>query len=555
MENKDFENDFILSVDEQPEETVDLFSTASGYRTHRFKKKKRGLARFLGQIGEKIATWWSNLKKWQKVTVISLSSVTAVILVGVILLFSLFGYNYNDISNKPDDLGFETVINEKVVNIALFGIDTRNPKTFKGNSDSIMILSLNTETKKVKIVSIMRDSLVKIDTSYGVRYRKVNSAYATGGPELAIKTLNQNFGLDISEYATVNFFGMADIIDAVGGIDAELTQSEVGDASRSSTLNGCIKNICKSLKVDPKPHYITGYGKKHLNGIQAVAYSRIRKHVNIWGTNNDFGRTDRQRYVMEQLFNKALTMKKSQYVKLAKSLIPCSETSLSYGEIMELAVNILLHSPKFEQTRMPLNEYQMKAPYIRGVGSTVYYDLAFATDLLHAFFYDDVSPEKYVEINGIGKNDWYAQISNSNSTTSKVASKRPSTNHTTSKSQTTSSNTVSDSQTSSKTNSGSSVVSSQVTTSSESVVSSDLQTSSTNSTTSSQIASSSDLQSGSSSKDTTTQVETPDGSQTGTGEDNSSNTTTTPETPDTQTSQTPTSSVKSESTTPQTPTP
>jgi len=101
---------------------------------------------------------------------------------------------------------------------------------------------------------------------------------------------------------------------------------------------------------------------------------------------------------------------KSKYLGLAKALMPYTETSLSLSEIMGLAFDILLESPKFEQTRMPLNEYQMKAPSIPKVGSTVYYDLDFAKDLLHAFFYQDISPEEYVKINGIGKNDWYRNM-------------------------------------------------------------------------------------------------------------------------------------------------
>lgn len=409
-------------------DNFDLMGIDESYKTHRFRKKKHGIAGFFQKIGIGISEWWQKLKKWQKITYSTIASIVAVILVLVIVFFSYFGYNYNSITGNPDDLGFANVIDKKVVNVALFGLDTRDTKSFKGNSDSIMVLSINTETKTVKIVSIMRDSLVCIDRDGKKSYNKINSAYASGGPELAIKTINQNFGLDISEYATVNFFGMAEIIDAVGGIDAELTTQEVS-TNHTDGLNGLIKRHCDKLDIDPEPYYIKTAGKHHLNGIQAVAYSRIRKFVNIWGTNNDFGRTDRQRYVMEQLFNKALTLPKSKYVKLVKALIPYTETSLSYSEIMGLAVNVLLHSPTFEQTRMPLSEYQMKAPSIPRVGSCVYYDLEFAKNLLHAFFYENITPEAYVEANGIDKNDWYAQIrgssgsSGSSSKTSSTSSK------------------------------------------------------------------------------------------------------------------------------------
>ncbi|MBQ4119908.1 MAG: LCP family protein [Clostridia bacterium] len=388
-------------------EGFNIIVTDKGYKSHRFKKKKHGIAGFFQKIGN----WWSDLKRWKRRLIKVLTVIIVILLVLAITFLSLFNYNYNKITTNPEELGFENIIDQKIVNIALFGIDTRSKSSFKGNSDSIMVLSINTETNAVKIVSIMRDSLVEINDGEKTYYNKINSAYgsASGGPELAIKTLNHNFGLDISEYATVNFYGMAEIIDAVGGIDVEFTRQEVV-TNHADGFNGLVKRHCEKIGVDPEPYYIRTEGKHHVNGIQAVAYSRIRKYENIWGTNNDFGRTDRQRYVMEQLFEKAIKLPKSRYVNLVKALIPYTETSLSYSEIMGLAFDVLLDSPTFEQTRMPLNEYQMKAPNIPRVGSTVYYDLEFAKDLLHEFFYNNVNPEAYVEQNGIAKNDWYAAL-------------------------------------------------------------------------------------------------------------------------------------------------
>lgn len=373
------------------------------------KKKKRGIAGFFQKIGNGIANWWRPLKKWKKVLISVLTSLVALLLIAAIIFFSMFNYNYKSISKNPDDLGFTNVIDSKIVNVALFGIDTRSKKSFSGNSDSIMVLSINTETKQIKIVSIMRDSLVKIESNGKTFYRKINSAYCSGGPELAIKTINQNFGLDISEYATVNFYGMAEIIDAVGGIDVEFTRQEVTTTHKDG-FNGLVERLCKKVKKNPSSYYIRKEGKYHVNGIQAVAYSRIRKFINIWGTNDDFGRTDRQRYVMEQLFNKAIKLDKSKYVKLAKALIPYTETSLSYKEIMGLAYDVLLNSPTFEESRMPLSEYQMRAPYIPSVGSCVYYDLDFATKVMHEFFYNNTPPEEYVKANGVTKNDWYGAL-------------------------------------------------------------------------------------------------------------------------------------------------
>ncbi len=383
-------------VEDNDISSVSLYSFSG---KHRYAKKPHG---FFGKVIE----WWKSRKTWQKSVMITAASLILVFAIAFGILRIVFDYNYNDITNNPDDLGFENVLDENVINIALFGIDTRNTKSFKGNSDSIMILSLDKASKKVRIVSVMRDSFVPIEHKGKSGYGKINSAYAKGGPELAIKTINKIFGLDISEYATVNFFGMVDIIDAVGGIDAELTSREVKHSDGTlHTLNGCIDEICASMGIDSDKHHIFTPGKHHLNGIQAVAYSRIRYVPNIWGTNNDYGRTDRQRYVMEQLFNKAITLDKTQYVKLAKSLIPCSETSLSYSEIMSLATSILLHSPTFEQSRLPQQEFLMSSP--SGYGSVVYYDLDFASKLIHAFFYEGITPEEYIETNGIEKNDWY----------------------------------------------------------------------------------------------------------------------------------------------------
>lgn len=425
--NKDFE-DIISDSNMKRDEYVDLASMSSNYKSRRFKKKKRG---FFGAI----SNWWKNSGKIQKATVISLLMVITILISGIVFVLTYFDYNYNKITNNPEELGFETIIDENVINIALFGIDSRS-KNFKGNSDSIMVLSLDTNDKTVKIVSIMRDSLVPINKNGKVTYKKINSAYASGGPVLAIKTINENFGLDISEYATVNFEGMIDIIDAVGGIEAELTKKEVVSIGTSGyALNGLIHDMCVRMGVDPEEHYITTPGKHHLNGVQAVAYSRIRKTANIWGTNNDHGRTDRQRYVMEQLFQKALKIDKSNYVKLIKALIPCSETSLSYSEIFDLATSILLKSPTFEQSRIPLQEYQMSTPNVKGVGSCVYYDLDYAKKIIHAFFYDDITPEDYIKQNGVEKNDWY-------SIGSHVSSSKP--NNSSSNSSSTSSDTSSD---------------------------------------------------------------------------------------------------------------
>lgn len=357
--------------------------------------------------------WWKHLTRGKKAALISVTSVVLVIAILLGWFFSYFKYNYNSITTDPDKLGFTDVKEKGVINIALFGVDSRDENVFKGNTDSIMILSLNTNTKKVKIFSVMRDTFVPMEYEGESYFGKINSAYSKG-PEHAIKTLNEVFDLDISEYATVNFYGMVDIIDAVGGIPATITEDELTwKGNDHPNLNNCMDEICAELGLDAKDYYIHSTGEQTLNGVQAVAYSRVRHCRSIWGTNNDYGRTDRQRHVMQGLFNKAITMKKSQYVSLAKSLIPCSETSLSYSDIIGLATNILLSSPTFEQYRLPQDDFTMTFTGPSRYGSVVYYDLDYAAKVINAVIYDDATIEEYVEQNPVEKNDWYWDLAGS----------------------------------------------------------------------------------------------------------------------------------------------
>ncbi|MEE1160675.1 MAG: LCP family protein, partial [Acutalibacteraceae bacterium] len=204
MENNnnsfEFISDDIYSSAEEAEQNYNDIVSDSSLKGRHFNKKKRG---------NRFTRWWGRRQKWQKAVMISATSLVLVLAIALGVLLKVFDYNYNNITGNPEDLGFESVINKKITNVALFGIDSREIDSFEGLSDSIMILSLNAETKKVKVISVMRDSLVPITYNGKTTYGKINSAYRKG-PEVAIKTLNTIFGLDISEYATVNFYGMAD---------------------------------------------------------------------------------------------------------------------------------------------------------------------------------------------------------------------------------------------------------------------------------------------------------------------------------------------------------
>lgn len=371
-------------------ENLNSYSTpkhSKGKKKRKYKKK----------------TWFSKLSKGKKAafitSVVSISLCVA-ILAGVLVFVNVFKYNHNQEFIKDPELDAIVPINAGIVNVALFGVDTRTPDDFTGRSDSIMILSVDTISKKIKVISVMRDSFVPIGDSYG----KINSAYSKGGPTLAVKTLNKIFGLDIKHYATVNFFGMADIIDAVGGITIDVQKNEINGSFRANQL---INEYCIIKKIpEGKRPYIKEPGEQLLNGIQAVAWARIRYAATVDGVTDDFGRTDRQRVVMNKLFDKMFTMPTKDYPKLIKALIPYAETSFSYSDVLKFA-GVFLGDVTFEEMRIAMPEYIINADYRPYGESSVYYNYEYAGKMLHDFIYNSVTPEQFMELNGVDKTGWF----------------------------------------------------------------------------------------------------------------------------------------------------
>ncbi len=392
------------------------------------------------------------MSKGKKALVISLVSVILVLAIVIGVVLGVIGnltkdYNHQEI----DDPEIQQIkpIDDQIMNIALFGIDSRD-QDFTGLSDSIMVLSINKETGDIKLISIMRDSFVNMPERNGKTYKpnKINSAYSRGGASYAIKTLNQNFGLDIKEYATVNFYGMAEIIDAVGGIEIDVLKREINSARG---LNDCLREQAQQLGIKDPP-LVKEPGLQVLNGMQAVAWARIRSVSTEQGTSNDYGRTDRQRVVMEKLLNKALSMGVSKYPALIKAILPHMKTSLGFGEVLSLATEVLGKQVKFQQTRIPQQEYVMPISGVSYAGSVVYYDLAYASKIIHAVIYNDITQEEYIKQNGIEKNKWYNEPASKPSSSKPTSSTSGSSNQSTTSSGN-SSTTPSSSQSSSSNNS------------------------------------------------------------------------------------------------------
>ena len=180
-------------------------------RSRRRRRRKRGFAS------------WSI---WKKIGVIFGGTLTAVLATGAVIVACKMGkLETTDLDTDKLNISEEVDHETGYINIALFGLDSREGDLGKGNrSDTIMIASLNKETKEVKLASVYRDTLVELDDG---SYNKANSAYSFYGPEGAVAMLNKNLDLNIEKYVAVNFNALVDVIDAVGGLDIELTDAEV----------------------------------------------------------------------------------------------------------------------------------------------------------------------------------------------------------------------------------------------------------------------------------------------------------------------------------------
>ena len=211
-------------------------------------------------------------------------------------------------------------------NIALFGTDNRAGETSGVRSDCIIVASINTNTKEVKMLSVYRDTMLQQADG---TYDKGNSADSIGGAEDAINMLNKNLDLDITDYVTVNFLALADAVDLLGGIELDLTEEEVVHMN-----NYCVETSEITGKdyerIEPEVA-----GTYQLNGVQAVSYARIR-----YTAGGDFERTSRQRLVIEKLVEKAKSADLGTINKVIDAVFPEISTSFSSTEIIGLAADV-----------------------------------------------------------------------------------------------------------------------------------------------------------------------------------------------------------------------
>lgn len=254
----------------------------------------------------------------------------------------------------------EVKSDDDVYNIVLAGVD-RQERTWNGNSDAIILVSINKAKDKVTMISLMRDTYVNIPD---VGYKKLNAAYAYGAGPLLCQTITETFGIKVDRYVAVDFWDLIDIIDIIGGVDLEMTARE------AEVANGYINDMCERLmNLDASEHQLPyAGGMVHCDGVQAVAYARNRMVGN-----SDFERTQRQRYVLTQLMEEAKRLSVAQITEKMQAILEHVTMNVPETEIWSMVTELPdMLDYKFEQIRVPYdNMYEIL--YVNGQDMLVPY--------------------------------------------------------------------------------------------------------------------------------------------------------------------------------------
>lgn len=212
-------------------------------------------------------------------------------------------------------------------NIALFGVDSRNGALGKGTlSDTILVASINEDTKEVRLISVFRDTYLNLGND---TYNKANNAYSKGGPKQAINMLNMNLDLNITDYVTVGFQGVVDTVDALGGVEIDVDEAEI------SHLNNYQIGTAEAIGRKNQYTKVTTTGMQTLDGLQATSYCRIR-----YTAGDDFKRAERQREVIAAIAQKVKNASASQVNDIANKVFSQTATSLELSEILELLTDV-----------------------------------------------------------------------------------------------------------------------------------------------------------------------------------------------------------------------
>ncbi|MHB8130869.1 MAG: LCP family protein [Mobilitalea sp.] len=264
---------------------------------------------------------------------------------------------------------------EGVYNILLMGEEAIGSGDGRGRTDLIIIATLNTKNETVKLTSLMRDMLVQIP---GFQDNKLNTAYEKGGLELMYETIALNFNLRLDGCAMVNFENFEDIVDELGGLEITLTSGEAKYLNNTNYISNPIyRNVYE--------------GKQLLNGNQVLGYSRVRKRATITGQNNDYGRTDRHRIVLNAIFNKYKTKSKVELATVMLKVLPMITTDID-DKSFETLLNTFIEmgTTEMSQFRIPADGTFSDNVKVRGMDVLIP-DLEENVEALHSFIFGDDS--------------------------------------------------------------------------------------------------------------------------------------------------------------------
>lgn len=327
------------------------------------KKHRRGR--------RKKINWFAGLSIRKKIAVSVLAGVLLLAVIGVVFVaLKLAKINSEDIPVEDIIVNQDADLGEGYTTVALFGIDSRNGELESGTrSDCIIVVSLNNETKEVRMASVYRDTVLDIKDNY---LQKCNAAYSFGGPTQAINMLNKNLDLAIQDYATVDFSAISTAIDMLGGIEIDIKPEEI------APLN---KYVGETARVAGKAaKKVSSTGVQLLDGVQATTYARIRSTAG-----GDFTRTERQRLVIEKIVEKAQQTNIGTINNIIDEVFPTIKTSFSSAEILSYAKDFLKYDIG-ESSGFP---FEKTTATVSGLGSIVIpVTLVDNVSQLHEFLYD-----------------------------------------------------------------------------------------------------------------------------------------------------------------------
>lgn len=353
-------------------ETPDVPNNSEKRRAKRKKKKKNG----------------RGLKVAFAVVLILVLGIGGVLAAGMSIVKNTLD-NVGKVELDPTLIGINPGVDEQLKNyrnIAILGIDARDMSNDEGvRSDAVIIASINKETNEIKLFSVYRDTMVYLGEEVGID--KITHAYYYGGPTKVLYAINKNLDLNVKEVVVVNWKSVADVVDALGGLDIEIQDSEIYE------LNRIINHTAKVIGGSSAD--ITKSGKQTLNGNQAVAYARIRKDA----ATGDYRRNERMKIVVKATFDKAKTTDIKSVRKISREILPQIKTNMSTADMMGMTLKLT----SYEMTDSVGFPYDVR-DYNKGIYYGVPVTLSTNVTKLHEQFFAQDGYTPTVEVQDISSN-------------------------------------------------------------------------------------------------------------------------------------------------------